>query len=196
MKKYNLDILKKYGSGFKTPKKYFDSIENEVLSKLTVENFPEKEGFHVPENYFKGVDDQVFEILGKDVYAQQVDNSVPEGYFDTLEENVFKKLKEEKLIEPKVIPLRSKFIKILTPLAIAASLLLFFIVNYNNNKFTMENVASSEIDSWIEDDLIVLDANQIAEVFSDVTLNEEVNIEDAELLEYLNGTDIESILNN
>jgi hypothetical protein len=81
-------------------------------------------------------------------------------------------------------------------LAIAASLLLFFIVNYNNNEYNIENVATSEIDTWIEEDLITLEAYQIAEVFSDVNLNEEIDSEDEELLEYLNGTDIESILNN
>lgn len=196
MKKYNLDILKNQGSGFKTPENYFDTIENEVISNVAVKKFPEKEGFKVPTNYFDHVETGIFEILEKDKGSNQAKNSVPEGYFQTIEDNVFKKLKEENLIQPKVIPLRLKFIKIVTPLAIAASILLFFVVNYNSDKYSIEDIASSEIDAWIEDDLIELDASQIAEVFSDVNLNEELNSDDEELLEYLNGTDIESILNN
>jgi len=196
MKNNSLDILKKQGSGFKTPEKYFINLEDEILSKIAVEKFPEKEGFNLPASYFENLEDDVFLKLKEDKITKSLKAEIPEGYFNTIEDRVFDKLKEDNLIQLKVISLRSKFIKVFTPLAIAASLLLFFIVNYNNNKYNIENVATSEIDTWIEEDLITLDANQIAEVFSDVNLNEEINNEDEELLEYLNGMDIESILNN
>ena len=196
MKNNSLDILKKHGSGFRTPEKYFENLEDEVLAKIAVGIFPEKEGFNLPASYFENLEDHVFLKLIEDKITKPLKTEIPEGYFNTIEDRVFDKLKEDNLIQPRVISLRSKLIKIFTPLAIAASLLLFFIVNYNNNNYNIENVAISEIDTWIEEDLIILDANQIAEVFSDVNLNEEINNEDEELLEYLNGMDIESILNN
>ena len=196
MKNNSLDILKKQGSGFRTPEKYFEILEDEILSKIAVGKFPEKEGFNLPASYFENLEDDVFLKLKEDKITKSLKTEIPEGYFNTIEDRVFDKLKKDNLIQPKVISLRSKFLKVFTPLAIAASLLLFFIVNYNNNKYNIENVATSEIDTWIEEDLIILDVNQIAEVFSDVNLNEEINNEDEELLEYLNGMDIESILNN
>jgi len=196
MKNKSLDILKKQGSGFRTPEKYFENLDDEVLAKIAIEKFPKREGFNLPSSYFENLESHVFLKLKQDKITKPLKADIPEGYFNTIEDRVFDKLKEDNLLQPKVISLRSKFIKVFTPLAIAASLLLFFIVNYNNNKYDIENVTTSEIDTWIEKDLITLDANQIAEVFSDVSLNEEINIEDEEVLEYLNGTDIESILNN
>lgn len=196
MKNNSLDILKKQGSGFRTPEKYFINFEDEVLAKIAIEKFPKKEGFNLPAGYLENLDVHVFLKLKDDKITKPFKTEIPEGYFNTIEDRVFEKLNEENLIQPKVISLSSKLLKVVTPLAIAASLLLFFIVNYNNDKINMENVASSEIDTWIEEDLIMLDANQIAEVFSDVNLSEEISNEEEELLEYLNGTDIESILNN
>ena len=196
MKKNKLDILKTQGTGFKTPEAYFDTLEDEVMLKLAAEKFPKKEGFTVPTNYLENVEESVFNKLNEFKASEELKGDIPKGYFNSIEDRVFEKLKEEKISQPKVIPLRSRFVKILVPIAVAASLLLVFIINYNNDKITIENVASSEIDTWIEDDLITLDANQIAEVFSDVELNIELNNDDQELLEYLNGTDIESILNN
>jgi hypothetical protein len=196
MKNNSLDILKKQGSGFRTPEKYFENLEDEILSKIAAGKFPKKEGFNLPASYFEKIEDDVFLKLDEDKITKSLKTEIPEGYFNTIEDRVFNKLKKDNLIQPKVIDLRSKLIKVFTPLAIAASLLLFFIVNYNNNEYNIENVATSEIDTWIEEDLITLEAYQIAEVFSDVNLNEEIDSEDEELLEYLNGTDIESILNN
>ena len=179
--------------GFKVPKGYFETVEDTVMSELIVKKFSVKEGFSTPKDYFDSVEDTVFNKLGKE-FIKTESFDIPKDYFDTLEDRIFLRLKEEKVIEPKVISLNSRIKKVLVPLAVAASLLLIFMINYNNNS-SINTVAETEIDKWIEDDLISLDSYEIAEVFNDVDLSDDDTYdEDAELLEYLNGTDVESMI--
>jgi len=225
MKQKNLDILKQKGSGFKVPEGYFNSVEDTVLSELIVEKFPnksgfsapegyfesieetvnskliydqlpDKEGFIVPEGYFDSFEDSVLAKLGKQ--TQQLKTAeIPKDYFETLEDRVFARLKDEEDVkEVKVITLGSHVRKIWVPIAVAASLVLIFMIGYNNGSDTgLDEVANTEVDQWIEDDLINLDSYEIAEVFSDVDLaSSETSSEDDELLNYLNGTDVESML--
>ena len=69
-------------------------------------------------------------------------------------------------------------------------------IGYNNGSDTgLNDVANTEVDQWIEADLINLDSYEIAEVFSDVELaSDDTSSDDDELLNYLNGTDVESML--
>jgi len=195
MNKNNLDILKKIGNGFKTPKGYFKDVEDSVLVKISLGEFPKKEGFDIPAGYFDNVENNIFDRITVDTNSKKQSLNVPTGYFDTLEDRVFEKIQKETIQKPKVINLKSRLIKVLAPVSIAASLLLVFVLNYNNETpFSFENVAASDIEQWIEDDLISLDSYQIAEVYNDVALEDEFSDDDLEVLDYINGTDIESVL--
>jgi len=195
MKNKNLDILKKIGTGFKTPSGYFDTVEDAVLAKLTVEKFPLKEGFIIPDHYFDTVEDTVSNYLAREELLQKSTFDVPKDYFDTIEDKVFDKIQKEDTNQPKVIGLNSKFLKIITPIAIAASLVLFLMINYNsNNNDSFDNLAATDVENWIENDLITLDAYEIAEVFNDITLEDDFSDDDMDILEYMDGTDIESVL--
>jgi len=191
MKKNSLDILKKIGTGFKNPESYFDTIENDVLSKLSTSNFLKKEGYTVPENYLNTIEATVFDAIREKQHV-----GVPKNYFETIEDKVFDKIKKENTNGSRIINLKSRVIKVFIPIAIAASLLLLFMINYNssNNATSFDNVATKDIENWIEDDLIALDAYQIAEVFDDINLEDEFSQDDINVLDYLNGTDIESVL--
>ncbi len=194
MDKKNLDILKKMGNGFKTPEGYFKDVEDSVLSKISLEKFPKKEGFDLPTDYFDNFDNTVFDRIATDTNSKKQSLNVPAGYFDTIEDRVFEKIQKES-IQPKVINLKSRMIKVIAPISIAASLLLVFVLNYDKGtSFAFEDVAASDIEQWIEDDLISLDSDQIAEVYIDVALEDEFSSDDLEVLDYINGTDIESVL--
>lgn len=185
MEKSILDILKEKGTGFKTPKNYFNTIEHSVETKLTKEGFPVKANFKTPENYFESVEENVFKKLDT--------KEIPEGYFDAIEDRVFEKLKEEKA--PKVIDFTTRFKKVFIPIAVAASLLLLVIFNYNTgNNTEVPTIASAEVDAMIEDDYITLDSYEIAEVFNDVDISDTGNDEDLDMLDYIHGTNIESLL--
>ena len=196
MKHTILDILKKQGSGFKTPKGYFETVENDVFSKLSIKSFPEKAGYSIPKNYFDTVERKVFTKMDANEFLKQHHFDVPKDYFSTIEDNVFKKIQEENTNKPKVINLRFKLTKVFAPIAIAASLLLLVTLytNNNNDSFSFNSLTVTDVENWIENDDIYLDSYEIAEVYSDVTFEDDFNEDEIELLEYINGTDIESAL--
>ena len=199
MKKNSLDILKNQGHGFNVPKGYFDTIENDVFAKISTEKFPKKEGFAVAKDYFETFDNKVLKAIASEK-LKKTNFEIPKDYFETLEDKVFEKLQKEKVAEPKVIKLRTRILKVVAPIAVAASLLLFFVFQYNTsdqNKMSIDSIASTEIENWINDDLISLDSYEIAEAYSDVSfVNDETILESIELEDYLNGMDVESILLN
>ena len=60
MNKNNLHNIKK--PGFKTPKNYFDGLEDSIMNQIKIQEKIEDTGFKVPDNYFDSLDDK---ILGK-----------------------------------------------------------------------------------------------------------------------------------
>tara|TARA_R110002073_G_scaffold4213_1_gene27897 strand:- start:36324 stop:36926 length:603 start_codon:yes stop_codon:yes gene_type:complete len=197
MKNNTLSILKKQGSGFKTPEGYFETVETAVLSELKLEKLPSKEGFKTPKNYFDTLEAAVLQELKTTKQTKETRFDVPTNYFDSVEDRVFEKLENVQSTSTNIISIKSILLKKVLPLAIAASLLLLVVLNYNTTpNYTIDNVADVEVTNWIEEGYITLDTDQIAEVFNDVALTDNLNFEDEELIDYLNGTDIESILNN
>jgi len=191
MTKINLDILKKQGPGFKVPKGYFDTVEDYTFSEFSVKDFPKETGYILPEKYFETVDDRIFTKVNS-IKSNKNQADVPKNYFNSIEDIVFEKIAKEK--EPKVIQLKSRLITVLASLAVAASLLLLFKLNTieTEDSINFDNV--SEFEVWIEDGSISLDSYQISEVYNDVNFEDEFDTEDIELIDYINGTDIESVL--
>ncbi len=201
MKKGKLQHIKSTKSGFKTPKGYFDTVEDAVFAKLSTEKLSEKEGFSTPDSYFDTVESNVLEKIQKEESNQailpidkQTGFKIPENYLESVEDTIITKLDYEK--KPvKVIDFKSIILKRIIPFAAAASFVLFIVLNYNNSEETIfDNIASTEIEQWIENDLIILDTYEIAEVYNDIELENTTIFAEDELLEYLNGTDVESLL--
>ena len=193
MKKNKLQHIKLKENPFKVPIGYFDTVEDDVFANLSSERFPEKDGFSSPEGYFDDVENGVFEELSKEKPIKESGYAIPEGYLETVEENVLEKLSgESKSI--KVISLKDILLKRVLPVAVAASLLLIIYINFNNKTSSFESITATDIEQWIENDLITLDTYEIAEVYSDTEIeNQDIYAED-ELEEYLNGMDVESLL--
>jgi len=201
MKKGKLQHIKSTKSGFKAPKGYFDTVEDAVFAKLSTKKLPEKEGFSAPDSYFDTVADNILEKIQKEESNQttspldkQTGFKIPENYLESVEDTIISKLGNVKE-SVKVIDFRSIILKRIIPFAAAASFVLFIILNYNNSEETIfDTVASAEIEQWIENDLIILDTYEIAEVYNDTELENTTIFAEDELLEYLNGTDVESLL--
>ena len=196
MKKNKLDILKKQGSGFKTPKGYFDTIDDHLMSEILTKKLPKKAGFTAPKNYFNTFENQIFKRITRASITNQEQFDVPQNYFETIEDKVFEKIQKAAIVKPKVIRLKPLFIKVIAPIAVAASLFLIFMFNYTLTKedYSFDNLAAADVENWIENDLVILESYTISEVFNDVSLEEELNEDDLELLNYISGTDIESAL--
>lgn len=192
MKKRKLEHIKK--SGFKTPNDYFETFEDAVFAKMASEKFPKKSGFESPNGYIETIEDNVFGKLQLKNEQKATGFKIPENYLETVEGNVLKTIKNYQN-EPKVFDFKNIFIKKLIPIAAAASLLLFIFINNNETTdVNLDKLASAEIEQWIYDDLITFDTYEITEVFDDIELESQTIFEDEEIIDYLNGTDIESLI--
>lgn len=182
-KKNILDNLKLKGSGFNAPKSYFLDFENNFQEN----NKKVNSGFNTPNNYFNKIEDV---IINKN-NSNKTGFKTPENYFDNLETSILAKNNSAK-----VIPLKNyKVIKAIG-IAVAASLVLFFSLynfNANNNNLSIETINVNEIENWIENDLITFNTYEISEIFTDADLDI-ANNETDEILDYLEYTDIESLI--
>lgn len=57
MKKENLNNIKQ--SGFKTPDNYFNTIEDQIMSQISLEEIGKDSGFKTPDNYFDTIEDNI-----------------------------------------------------------------------------------------------------------------------------------------
>lgn len=150
-----------------------------------------KTGFEVPHDYFESIEERVISKLKTEDI-----NDIPESYFETIEDRVFEKIKNE---APKVISLKSRFTKIVTPIAIAASILLLITLQLFNSsqEDVFANLDTSEIETWINNGDLDLDTYEITSVYSDVNFDDiELydDYTDDELLNYLDNIDLESLI--
>lgn len=148
-------------SGFTTPKDYFDTFEDRLFEQLHTEALiPKAEGFQVPANYFEGLEDA---------------------------------LSQELVTETKVIPLTHKK-KYLTYIGYAAAACVLFLVAINffqtgKTEISIDNLVNSEINTFIENDLIALNNYELMTVFDeeniDIATLFEVTLNETETIDYL-----------
>ena len=139
------------------------------------------------------MENNVQKKLDQEKIQKETGHKVPEAYFETIEDRVIAKLKDEKPVA-KVIDFRSILLKRIIPFAVAASLLLFLVLNSNHEDISLDNVATTEIEQWIDNDLIALDSYEIAEVYSDVELDNQDIFADEEIMDYLDDKNVENII--
>lgn len=198
-----LTALKLKSTGFILPDGALDHIENGVLAALLETKLKSKTGatnpFKVTENYFENFEDSIVDALKNN---QQIKNTlkVPDNYFDNFEQKVLSKLQQPIILkEVKVISLGSRIFKISTTIAVAASLALFFIFNpmQSSNNLSFDSLKITDMEAWINDDYLDLDANQIASVYKDEKLQANLlnaTINEVELENFLNHENIDQLL--
>jgi hypothetical protein len=183
-KKINiLNEIKQSGAGFKTPEGYFDGLEHRLYKNTRGNKIKDNLGFDDKKDPLNS-ETSLLENVKKDAGFK-----VPDSYFDALENRI------ERPFKPKVIGLKERGIRLLS-LSIAASILLFFGIKYYNvepNTVDQMVLEDSEIENWIETDLISFDSYEIAEVYRDVDLEQTMYI-DQEIDDYFDYMDIEELL--
>ena len=145
-------------------------------------------GFKVPEDYFEGLDDRILSRLSDN---RRGGFKVPDGYFERFE------VKSETVAQRhRVLPLNLKPKARIALVAAAASILLILGVNLTQKEQTdpeWNTLSQSEMSFWIENELDVVSAYDIAEVYNDVELEVPVATS-SELTEYLSEIELEQIL--
>ena len=176
--------IKTSGNGFTAPEGYLESLEDRLDKTIQdLENSNVKE-FDKEMKIQKASDLSALDKIDRNHGLE-----VPEGYFDQLES----KLTKSK--HPKIISLHERNNRIFY-LSIAASILLFFGIQYMNTDKSTSNqllLQDQEIANWIEADLIYFNSNEIAEAFSDIELDDPLYT-DEEVFDYLNDIDIENLM--
>ncbi|XLS27899.1 hypothetical protein ACJD0Z_11900 [Flavobacteriaceae bacterium M23B6Z8] len=157
----NKDLHKNKG-GFKIPDGYFENFESRLSEKLS-SPIPEKDGFKVPDTYF-----------------------------DSLAENINNKIENEPVREVPVRRLSTSRTFKYIGYAVAAGLALLLFMNIfstSKKEVSWNDIASAEIENYIEQGYLSFNAYEYANIFEDVDLSkieiEEEKIESEELLDYL-----------
>lgn len=150
-----------------------------------------KTGFTAPKDYFNTFEDRLFDRMKTEsVIPKDTGFTKPDAYFDSLEDKLSKELfgQEE---APKVIPLQRKrnYIRYMS-YAAAACVLLFIAINFINvTPPTMVEIADTEINTFIENDLIALNNYELMTVYEeeniDISTIFEVDLNETETIEYL-----------
>lgn len=191
----NLSEISLKKSAFKVPDNYLETTEDEVIAKIYLQKIVQKNStsnFNIPTDYFNTIEEITLTKLKAEAIAIKNNAEIPSDYFETFEDRVLTKVKASQ----KVISLK-QIAKYMAPLAVAASLLLFFILNTNTKKVTFDSLATSEIEQFIESGLVDINAITLAETFSEIDLstnNLTNTISDEEVLDYLTVEDIENII--
>lgn len=165
-----LSKLKKKGTGFNVPNNYFNTIEEHLINEFTIRNSTKN--------------------------TSKVAFNTPENYFETIEENVFQKLKEKEK-QTNVISIKQRLAKIWIPIVAAASILLVFTLTTNSNNTSFESIATAEIENWIENGQVDIDAYQLASIYNDIEIDDSFiheTISDNDLMDYLNEENIEQLI--
>ncbi|MDP2088090.1 MAG: hypothetical protein Q8J84_01670 [Flavobacteriaceae bacterium] len=201
----NLAALKLKPEVFKLPDGALDHAENSVLAELLETQLKSKSGnknpFKVNANYFENFEDSIVDSLKNlDNITLKTSLKVPDNYFENFEQKVLAKLQNTTVEkEVKVISLRSRFVKISATVAVAASLVLFFMLNLlqQSNDLSFDSLRLSEIEEWINQDNLNLDAYQIASVYTEIKLQPNLlnsTVNEDELENFLNHENIDELL--
>lgn len=174
-KKENIfEHLKNSGPGFSVPKGYFNEDDDSLNASLNPNQNKQQED-----------SDPLISLLGE----KESGFKVPKGYFQEVESSILTSQKT------KVIPFKMSLLRV-GSLAVAASILLFFGINYMNSDTSMKEqmvFQDEEFSAWIESDLIDFDTYEIAEAFNDVELEYDLYA-DEDIDDYLNNVDIENLI--
>ncbi len=183
-------------TGFIVPDNYFGYIEDEVLAKIIIEKFKpiqKDSDFETPENYFDKFEDLVLTKLKVEALQNDESSVISEKYFENIEDTILNKIKPK----AKAFPIKKGRAKYVAFFAIAASLLLIFILNNNSESLTFDSITTSEIENWIDNGNIDIDALSIASMYTDIELDNDnfsTSLSDNEVLEYLNNEDLDEII--
>lgn len=159
-------------SGFKTPPSYFDTLEDQIMNRLKLEQ----------------------DGIKKNPFV------VPDNYFSTLEETIAEKTFQNTNRKPKVLSLTNRnFLKYAASIA-AVFILILSVYHFQTTPYINEEGDFTSVTEYIENDGIDFSSFDLQELLSDEVLDHsfpESDISHEALLEYLSyNIDETAFLNN
>lgn len=183
-----LKPLKGDQGGYKIPENY---LENFSMGSDAVSGLPQKSdtGFVVPDGYFEHFESKLLETNKKS--EPKSGFITPEDYFENFRVKTGQENKKTK-----VRSLSGKLIFKIGYAAVAASILLFFVLNLpkESNSENLTELNTLDIESWVYENAAQFNTEEIAEVFQQNELTLNSFDYDSEVNSYLSEKDIESML--
>lgn len=183
-KKDILGKLKNSGTGFNLPEGYFDSLDDKIIEGMITAEGSKKTGqppFFQKDTHKAG---------GLIKIGKKSGFKVPQGYFDQDEAYLIRST-EKRIFS---IPINKN--KMMIWYSVAATFLLFFAIKYvtvTPSDFDLSEINQSDIETWIDDDLVSFNSYDLSEVFDEIDLNDH-HFTDEEVETYIANEDIENII--
>lgn len=179
-----LEKMKNSGTGFNLPEGYFDSLENKISAGMITDELSDQK----KESRLFQKDSQKIKALFK--IGKNSGFKVPEGYFQKDDAYLMGSFGKRVISLP--INKNSKVIWY----SVAASFLLFFAIKnvaVAPSELDLSEINSSEIETWIDADLVSFNSYDVAEVYNDLDLAD-YDFTDEEVETYIANEDIENII--
>lgn len=85
-------------AGFEVPNGYFDTLSEQIMSQVKIDQSQQHAGFEVPADYFTELNNRILQHVQLD-QLQEEQFTVPEGYFEDLSLSILAKVSEGNLRE-------------------------------------------------------------------------------------------------
>ena len=124
-----------------------------------------KEGFKVPEGYFEGLTDRILDRVKEKApdLPKEEGFTLPEGYFDSLNERVQKRLSDSE--NPGVIRMNPWKKYYFVAASIAALVVIVIGIRMSrSDDFTFSDLASTELENYLNETDLGLTSYELAEV--------------------------------
>ncbi|WP_196892930.1 hypothetical protein [Aureivirga marina] len=164
-------------NGFSTPDAYFESFEDDLMSKILEEEIKEKS-------------------------STKTGMKVPDLYFDSLEEKIFENLpKEEKKSKIRFLN-TSNFYRFASVAAAAILIIWIMTTKKEQNSLNFDSISNNELNNWVTNETGDLGTYELAALYEDnedllgqdILFTNTISDEDLEL--YLNDIEIEDLLDS
>jgi len=129
------------------------------------------EGSNIPKDYFEEFEERLFSKLSEDIIPKETGFSVPKEYFNTLEGKIavaVKNVDDDK----KVISIFSRKTLLYAASIAAIAILVFSLINSNDSTITINEIDISSIESYIEDDSLDYNSQDLTALLTVEDLSE------------------------
>lgn len=164
-----------------------------------MKKLPKNSGFKIPEGYLEGFTEKLLDKLGEKTSGipDKEGFKVPETYFEDLNERLLEQVSNSETKVVKLHPYRKYY---LVAASMAAIVLLLIGLQWQGNEnLTFEDLAGSDIETYLDGNDLELSSYEIAEMLpiDDLQFNDilEENLDEENIIEYLDdaSNDIEEL---
>lgn len=142
------------------------------------------EGFDLPKDYFEEFERRLFNRINIESLPKESGFKVPTGYFKEVDKSIIASIEKPKTT--KVISIVSKKTLLYAISIAACAVLIFSIINFNDEVITISDIDLSTIETYIEEGNMELTNNDLTSLLTEEDLNEliiEENLIPEELIE-------------